>query len=840
MTGPLDAARWERVEALFAEVIELAPEERAAFLDRKAADAEVRREVEGLLGFAEKTGAGRVDEIVEGAAQELDALEQLPTGARLGPYRLVEEIGRGGMGVVYLAVRDGEDFDQRVAVKLLPGALFDDRLTWRFRNERRILSSLEHPGVARFLDGGTTSGGVPYVVMEYVDGEPIDEYCRRHALGLDARLALFSRVCDAVRYAHGKLVVHRDLKPANILVDGEGQPKLLDFGIARLIDPDADATDRTATRIMTPRFASPEQVAGRVMTTATDVYSLGALLYLVLSGRNAHGDVSSASELARRVAEDDPVPPSEAAGNPALRGDLDTIVLTAMRRDPEDRYTSVDRLQQDIEAYRTSEPIAARPSTLGYRARKFAARNRAAVMGAAVALLAVVGGGTAATVGLVRALAAETEAREEARVAEEVTEFLVGLFEDPAPAVSQGEERTARELLDRGVERIGDQLEGQPAVQARLRYTMGRSYAALGDRQRAVSLYTIAAAGLSPDQEELLATIRVAQGASLRASGQPDDAIQVLEQVVAATAPRVDTTDAESLGRTEVLSHALTTAIQEIGVSLAMKGAYDAALDTLEFAHRLRGRLTASSKDDIATTTDALAYGYQMAGRTDEAIPHLANSLELNAEHGEKHPSYLLALSNLAGAYARAGRFEEARGAFERLIPLQDEVLGPRHPSVAQTLSNYGTMFIDEGRPEDAEPYLRRALEIYEDRFGPDNPAITTSLHNLALVHQLAGDWAEAERLYQRAADIRRSAFGADSPRYAAVLLGVGVARLNQENWAGAAEAYAEAIAILRAQGPVHQQALADYAQVLRALGRDSEAEEVEREAEANADPGSG
>jgi tetratricopeptide (TPR) repeat protein len=570
------------------------------------------------------------------------------------------------------------------------------------------------------------------------------------------------------------------------------------------------------------------------------VYSLGALLYLILSGKNAHGDVSSASELARRVAEEDPVPPSEAAGDPALRGDLDTIVSRAMRRDPEDRYPSVERLQQDVEAYRASEPITARPSTLGYRARKFAARNRAVVMGAAVALLAVVGGGTAAAVGLVRARAAETEARDEARVAEEVTEFLVGLFEDPAPDVSQGEERTARELLDRGVERIGDQLQGQPAVQARLRYTMGRSYAALGDRQSAVSLYTSAAAGLSPDQEELLATIRVAHGASLRASGQPDDAIRILGLVVAATAPEVDTTDEGSLGRTETLSHALISAIQEIGISLAMKGAYDVAIDTLEFAHRLRIRLDGPSSDGIAKTIEALAYGYQMAGRTDEAIPHWAHSLELNAEHGERHPTYLSVLSNLASAHARVGRYEEARVAFERLIPLQEEVLGSRHPSLARTLSNYGTMFIDEGRPEEAVPYLRRALEIWEERFGPNNPAITASLNNLALVHQLAGEWAEAELLYQRAADIRRSDFGADSPRYASVLLGVGVARRNQENWAGAAEAYAEAIAILRPLGPVHPQALADYAQVLRALGRDSEAEEVEREAEASADPGSG
>jgi serine/threonine-protein kinase len=499
----------------------------------------------------------------------------------------------------------------------------------------------------------------------------------------------------------------------------------------------------------------------------------------------------------------------------------------------------VDRLQQDIEAYRASEPIAARPSTLGYRARKFAVRNRAAVTGAAVALLAVVGGGTAAGVGLVRARAAETEARDEARVAEEVTEFLVGLFRDPAPDVSQGEERTARELLDLGVERIGDQLQGQPVVQARLRYTMGRSYGELGDRRRADSLYTIAAAGLSPDQEELLLTIRVAHGSLLRASGRPDDAIRVFERVVAAMAPKVDTADAGSMGRTEKHSHALITAIQEIGLSLAMKGAYDAAIDTLEFAHRLRARLAGPSRDDIAKTVGALAYGYQLAGRTDEAIPHWASNLELNAELGERHVNYLLALSNLAASYARVGRFEEAGVAFERLIPLQDEVLGPRHPSVAQTLNNYGRVFIDKGRPEEAVPYLRRAMEIYEERSESD-PGIAFPLQNLALVHQLAGDWAEAERLYQLGADIRRSAFGADSPRYGSLLLGVANARRNQGNWAGAAEAYAEAIAILRAPGPVHQQALADYAQVLRALGRDSEAEEVEREAEASADPGSG
>ncbi|MEJ2503674.1 MAG: serine/threonine-protein kinase, partial [Gemmatimonadota bacterium] len=677
MTAPLPPDLWARVEEIFASVVDLPPRERRAALERQAPDPRVLREVESLLGFAGDRPADAFHGIVEEEARRLEAArgevddragEGARVGSRIGRYRVVREIGRGGMGVVYLGRREGGDFEQQVAIKLLPGALFDQGMTRRFRNERRILASLEHPGVARFLDGGTTPAGVPWVAMEYVDGEPIDAYCDRKALDLDALLALFDRVCDAVRYAHGKLIVHRDLKPDNILVDEEGEPKLLDFGIARLLDPE-DEEGRTATLIMTPRYASPEQIAGQIVTTSTDIYSLGALLYLLISGHTPHEEVTSRSELLYIVAREDPVAPSQAAGRPDLAGDLDTIVLTAMRRDPDERYPSVDRLQQDVQAYRASKPIAARPHTLAYRARRFIARNRAAALAGAAAVLALLVGGGAATVGLVQARTAEAAAREEALVAAEVTEFLVDLFEDPTPRVSGGEERTARQLLDRGVERIGAELDGQPALQARLRRTMGTSYAGLGDYRRADTLFSLALETAPPEHAALRASILAAQGNARRNAGELDGALEALDDAAALSAVRVDTTDSASLARTPTLTRALIDALRETGVVLAMRGAHAQAIDTLRRAHRLTLRAFAEGSELEARSAGTLAYGYIMADRKDDAIPLYERRAEILAEQGERSAAYLIAMDNLGAAYAANGELDQARTIYERILP---------------------------------------------------------------------------------------------------------------------------------------------------------------------------
>ena len=418
-----DAVRWRRLETLFAQALALGPDERSGFLDRAASESpELRAELDALLA-ADAEAEGLLEDAV-GAGLELihearevraarDAREAEPgapapgpsgvagtPAERLGPHRLIGEIGRGGMSRVFLAERADGLYGQRVAIKLLLPGLDRQDLLRRFATERRILARLEHPNIARLYDGGTTVTGEPYFVMEVVDGRPIDRFCDEQGLDVGARLRLFQEVCRAVHYAHQNLVVHRDLKPSNVLVTADGTPKLLDFGIAKLLDPDdapgGDEATRTALRPMTPRYASPEQVRGDAVTTASDVFSLGVLLYRLLAGRLPFPpDGLRPGELERRIAEEDPPPPSAVAERPELRrhlaGDLDTVVLCALAKEPARRYHSAEQLALDLERHLAGHPVSARPATFAYRTSRFLRRHAwaaGAIAAFAVLLLA--------------------------------------------------------------------------------------------------------------------------------------------------------------------------------------------------------------------------------------------------------------------------------------------------------------------------------------------------------------------------------------------------------------------------------------------------------------------
>jgi serine/threonine protein kinase/tetratricopeptide (TPR) repeat protein len=391
---------WDRVQQIFLEAVDLPPADRAAFLDRACAgDAALRAEVESLLHADVADSTPLHGAIGREVASMLDAASL--DGARVGAYRILSEIGRGGMGSVYLAERDDDQYRKLVAIKVVRRGMDTDEVLDRFRHERQILASLEHPFIARLIDGGTTPDGRPFFVMEYVEGRPIDEYCRHAGLDVRARLRLFVQVCEAVAYAHRALVVHRDLKPGNILVTRDGVPKLLDFGVAKLLDPGADP-QLTATWMqvgpLTPEYASPEQVRGHPVTTATDVYALGAILFELLTGVRAQRvETHTPAEIERIVCETDVARPSTVAGAaPRVDGDLDTIVLMAMRKEPERRYRSVDALAEDVRRRLDGRPVLARQDSLTYRARKFAARHSVAIIAVALVLASVIGGATLA------------------------------------------------------------------------------------------------------------------------------------------------------------------------------------------------------------------------------------------------------------------------------------------------------------------------------------------------------------------------------------------------------------------------------------------------------------
>ncbi|MCX6598315.1 MAG: serine/threonine-protein kinase, partial [Acidobacteria bacterium] len=405
--------RWQRVEALFESALDLPSEARPAFLSQQCgADAELRRQVEDLLQQDAAAGSFLEAPAMLYAETLMDPAVVPPPlmgspagpgiGQRLGAYRLEEEIGRGGMGTVYRAVRDDGTFAQQVAIKVINGGLATADVQRRFRRERQILALLDHPNIARILDGGATAQGLPYLVMELVAGEPIHLYVARHELSLRQRLKLFQNICAAVAHAHQNLVVHRDLKPANILVTAEGQVKLLDFGIAKVLQPDlGDLTQTHAGGAvpLTPDYASPEQVRGEAITTATDVYALGLILYELLTGLRAQKVTSpSLKEVERVVCQTQVKPPSQAptplSGLPMrkLRGDLDNIVLKALRKEPAQRYRTVTQLAEDVERYLDGRPVIAQPASVAYRTAKFIGRNKLAVTAATLVAASLLGG----------------------------------------------------------------------------------------------------------------------------------------------------------------------------------------------------------------------------------------------------------------------------------------------------------------------------------------------------------------------------------------------------------------------------------------------------------------
>jgi len=477
------AERWQQVDSLLQQSGELDSSERAGFLNEACGDdLQLQNAVERLLAHADRT-LGWLKTPVEEAARELTFI-----GRRIGSFVLLRVLGEGGMGRVFLAARADKQYQQFVAIKLMHAGLWqNETMLQRFLGERQILANLSHPNIAHLLNGGMTSDGLPYLVMEYVSGASIDEYCREKCLSIEAKLELFCRVCAAVDYAHRNLVVHRDIKPANVLVTEDGAPKLLDFGIAKLLDPNNGGQTRPKTRpterLMTPEYASPEQLRGESITTATDVYGLGVLLYELLAGGRPFAEqAGNPVEMMRQICEVDPRPPSTVALRSPhrahsevrkLKGDLDHIVLMAMRKEPERRYSSAAELAADVSAYLNGYPVIACSKSWVYRARKFISCHKLAAITAMLLALSLAGFSGAMAVLTPRANQERLRAKREAT-------FLADIFQAAKPAEERGRMVTARELLDRGVSRLVKELAGQPVVRASLLYAIADAYCQLG------------------------------------------------------------------------------------------------------------------------------------------------------------------------------------------------------------------------------------------------------------------------------------------------------------------------------------------------------------------------
>lgn len=499
--------KWAAVKELLQESLNRAPVEREKFLDNSGYTPDIRREVESLLtherdarDFMSLTASRYARDFFNETEHSKNSL----LNQQIGVYKIVSELGIGGMGAVYLAARTDGKFEQRVAIKMLKRELNIEKIRRNFAREKEILATLSHPNIATLLDAGTTDDGIPYLVMEYIEGISVDEFCRQRNLSLNARLKLFNKVCEAVAFAHRNLIIHRDLKPSNILVTADGKPKLLDFGISKLLDAKTeDAANITIFTAMTPQYASPEQIKGEPVTTATDVYSLGVVLYKILTGNFPyHFGNESGGNLFKEITQAPPTLPSALALKPPisssqLKGDLDNIILKALCKEPERRYQTVEQFCADIWRFVDGLPVLARPATFAYRASKFYQRNKVSVAAAALILISL-------CAGIAVALTQAGRATEQARIAveqrdaaqrasaraERTSRFMQSFLEYANPNwYGRGNGRfdtTVREAIDDAAARIDTELADEPEVRADLHYTVGEVYRTHGEHKSAL------------------------------------------------------------------------------------------------------------------------------------------------------------------------------------------------------------------------------------------------------------------------------------------------------------------------------------------------------------------
>jgi serine/threonine protein kinase/tetratricopeptide (TPR) repeat protein len=773
--------RWLRIEYIFYAALEL-DDGRDAFLDEACAgDSDLRKEVESLLHSSGQT-MGFLHEQVLQMAQPIPP-EEL-SGKRIGAYQLLCLLGEGGMGKVYLAARADDLYRKQVAIKTLQGGLGQNRtMLLRFRSERQILANLDHPNIARLLDGGIIDDGLPYLVMEYVNGIRLDEYCRLNNLGTEQRLHLFCSVCAAVEYAHKNLVVHRDIKPANILVTAEAVPKLLDFGIAKLLDPDsAELTlTRTAERLMTPEYASPEQVRGDPVTTSTDVYALGVLLYELLAGKRPFKfETTSPVEMARIICEQDPEPPSLVIAANAgphqsdaarkMKGDLDNIVLMAMRKEPARRYVSVAALAADVQAYLAGYPVHARTSTWKYRSTKFVSRHKAAASAAAIVALALIG----FSIGM--GLLAKRATRER-HAAQRESQFLEGIFEAATPDQARGRQITARELLDQGAKRVDRELAGDPLLQGAMLFNIGRAYVALGLYDQADPLleraYALRRKSLG-DRNTDVADGLMAWAQCVRLEGNYKKAEPLYRQALAIYEKKLG-------------EH--NTAVQE---SLAALGEclYLENRDT-EAEPFLRTALALDRELNGDSARNYLALLLERKGDYPEALQLLRETVEFQRrESGADSPSYALSLHNLAGALIDTGDLAGAEATERQALELRRKLLGDHHPDLTYPLNNLGFLLLEKGDWAAAEPVLRENLELMRSSLGEKNVRFAAALNNWARVLQAKGNYAQAETTFKQALDTITQATGPQSWSAAKVIANLGLLQFDEGNYA-AAERYA-------------------------------------------------
>ncbi|MFN7942201.1 MAG: tetratricopeptide repeat protein [Thermoanaerobaculia bacterium] len=828
------ASRWSRVRELFEAWVDLPPaaqRERLLALERQ--DADLAREVRSLLEAEDAAGstflsdgaAARAEAMVAEIGAEPTGPPPIAPGDLFDDWRVVAPLGKGGMAEVWEAERADGQFEQRAAIKILKRGMDSEEILARFLTERQILARLDHPGIARLYDGGLAADGRPYFVLEKIDGEPITDYAERRDLAIGERIRLVVACCDAIAAAHRRLVVHRDLKPSNILVTADGEPKLLDFGIAKLLadGPENAARTRTEVRVLTPAYAAPEQILGEPVTTATDVYGIATVLYELLTGRLPHerrAAARSAAELASLVSTEVVERPSTAVGRQvsptpeaavvdardrkrrarALRGDLDTVLLVALRREPERRYASIAAFAEDLERCLDGRPIRARSDSLAYRSRKFLVRHRYGVAAAALISLSAVLGLAGALSQARRAAAAAERSRLaagraalEAQRAERIQDFLVRLFEGADPHGAQAGQTTARELLARGATRIESELAAEPGVQSELLDTVARIEISLGlydaaeSHVRAALAKRRAAGAGGGGESRSLAVLGLLE----LQQGKLESAEKDLERAIAGM----------GRGAGPALAFDRARAMVDLSNVEYLRGRPERAVELLESARPAYVEKFGAQSAEVAEQLLNRGIVLSELGRIDEAFAAESRARAVFlAAMGPEHPSVANSDLCLAAVCEQRGDYAEAGRLYRESLAIRLKALGPDHPETGLSQSNLGRFLVARNELDEGESHAREAIRIFA-AIDPRHFEATKAMNDLAIALLRRGRAREAETAYREVARRFEEALGPQHPFPWVARVGVGNALADQGRLAEAENELARTVERIAATG---------------------------------------
>ena len=760
--------KWKKIEIICFEAMDLSGEKLDTYLlEACGNDKEILQEVRSLLEQSDSEPS--IQPFVTSPSSFIFSDRSDVSERFIGPYRLIRELASGGMGQVFLAMRDDDQYKRFVALKVIRKDLVDQRILDRFYEERKILASLNHRYIARLFGGGTDDNGVPWFAMEYVDGETITAYAERRNLSINELIELFLKVCSAVQYAHQNLVIHRDLKPENILIGSDGDPKLLDFGIAKLLSREPiDGQTQYQNRIMTPEYASPEQVSHEPVSTVSDVYSLGVLLYRLTTGVLPYTfEKKSPASIEKTVCDTIPELPSRKSGNNLLKGDLDSIIMKALKKDPAERYASAEQLANDLTRYLQNRPVTAGKDSLLYRARKFTIRNRWSVAVSAAIVLLVL---SFSMITLIQSRTIQEraiEAEQQRDRAEQVSSFLTDLFNSVNPDEAEDNALSAIDLLNRGAERVDNELSDQPDLQANL-------YQVISDVYEKLGLY---------NQSLDLAGKAYRANTSLYGAVHPETA----------------------------------RSLNAMGWLHRQKADYETADSLLTEALSMRRTLFGDIHPDVARSLNDLAVLKQSVGDYAAADSLLLESITIRQSLPDSPREALgVALSNHAALKYGLGDFEAAESQMKEALAIFMETAGPRDMRTANVLSNLGAILMTVNKMDEAVVYYEQALDARSTLLSPDHPDIASSYAHLGNLYRRTGDLESAENALLQALTLRKTSLGENHQLTFDTKRLLGLLYDTMENFSQAELYYTEAANGFRQQNPMGH---GEMAETLHNLG---------------------